>query len=298
MSQSPSLLAEVLTLREAAACRALPDERLIWLLGDDAHAWLQGQVTQDVRDLSTAKQFCLCEPTGQLLAIGRAWMHEGRIAIVLDAKCLPPFEDRVERMVISEDVRLESDPRRCVTIQGPEAVAPFGNALVLSSDRTGSGGFDIWSEDDAVPPNLPMVSDEAWNVITLEAGIPILGVDTNAKTLPPELGPAFESAAISYTKGCYTGQEVLMRIHSRGHTNRVWRVILCHEHVLVGGSVFADDRVEAGVVTRFGFSPRFGWIAAAMLRKEASDPGCIVQVDGPNGAVEGVVRVMPLFQNE
>ncbi|MFX6234584.1 tRNA-modifying protein YgfZ, partial [Acinetobacter baumannii] len=58
--------------------------------------------------------------------------------------------------------------------------------------------------------------------LELRAGNPRLGGDTTQKTLPPELGPAFESRTVSYTKGCYMGQEVLMRIHSRGHTNRTW----------------------------------------------------------------------------
>lgn len=126
--------------------------------------------------------------------------------------------------------------------------------------------------------------------------MPTFGVDTDSKTLPPELGPAFEAQHVSYKKGCYTGQEVLMRIQSRGHTNKTWMALAAERPLESGAVVGHSSRPDAGVVTSSCFSPEFGYVAGAMLRNEAASQGETVVVRNADGDVEAKVYSMPLLR--
>jgi folate-binding protein YgfZ len=141
-------------------------------------------------------------------------------------------------------------------------------------------------------PPYPLISADTYDVWRLERGIPSWGIDMGLRTLPPEMGPAFESRYVSYTKGCYMGQEVLQRIHSRGHTNWTWAGLLSDVAIPVGATVDHASRARAGTVTSSGYSPALGNIAAVRLRNEAATPGDTVFIG------EGQARVveMPLIR--
>jgi folate-binding protein YgfZ len=128
----------------------------------------------------------------------------------------------------------------------------------------------------------------------LEAGIPLWGIDMDDRVLPPEMGPHFEAEHISYAKGCYTGQEILMRMHSRGHANRTWVGLVAVAPVDAGSRVVYEGG-DSGIVTSVAPSPMLGFIAAAMLRKEATKPGEMVSVITPSATVRAEVRPMPLL---
>ena len=129
-------------------------------------------------------------------------------------------------------------------------------------------------------------SDEAARI---EAGIPRWSVDVGPKTLPAELGPAFEAGHVSYAKGCYTGQEVLMRMHARGHANKTWVGLVSASPLAAGDEVRCDGE-RVGAVSSAAPSPRFGWVAAATLKNRAVAEGTKVQV----GGVDAEVRAMPI----
>ncbi|MFW5697790.1 MAG: glycine cleavage T C-terminal barrel domain-containing protein [Fimbriimonadaceae bacterium] len=120
-------------------------------------------------------------------------------------------------------------------------------------------------------------------------GIPRFGVDTHDKTLPPELGPEFDRKHVSYAKGCYTGQEVLMRIHSRGHTNKTW-VGLRADKPLPTSAKLSSNGQAVGEISRSAYSPAFGFIGAATVRNQASAPGTTLQLEEAGTKVE-VVRL-------
>jgi tRNA-modifying protein YgfZ len=306
-------------LRSGAGRLALPEVALIALRGEDRKGWLQGQITNDLKRLPPGGSlpFCLCSPTGQLLAICRLWDLPDRYLIATDRHCMAALRRRVEEMVIMEDVDLDdlSDSHELSTVQGPEASdavrerfkLPLLDAaehdldgrplFLLRSDRTGSGGWDLWKPADRdLEWTVPELSPEALEVARLEAGVPLFGVDATERTLPPELGPAFEAAHISYSKGCYTGQEVLMRIHSRGHTNRTWVGLVADGPLERGAVVEHPSRRDAGSVTSAAFSPAHGHIGAAMLRNEAAAGGELVRVQTQRGEVEAEVVRMPILQ--
>jgi len=113
----------------------------------------------------------------------------------------------------------------------------------------------------------------------IEAGYPVFGIDMSTDTIPLEA--AIEDRAISLTKGCYVGQEVIIRVLHRGH-GRVARKLV---GLRVEGDVpprrskiFTGDR-EIGFVTSAAQSPRFGSIALGYVHRDFIEPGTVVEVD-------------------
>ena len=143
---------------------------------------------------------------------------------------------------------------------------------------------------------FPTVSPEPFEIARIEAGVPRFGQDCDAKTFPPELGSAFESRYISYNKGCYTGQEVLMRLHSRGHTNRTWVGLVSESPLEVGAVLTHPNRKDAGLVTSAAFSPDYGFIGAAMVRNEIAQPRESVMFETSAGSFEAQIRPMPILR--
>lgn len=310
-------------LREEAALVGLDDVAFVEFTGEDRRTWLQGQITNDLNLLPPfgAMDFCLCSPTGQLQAIGRLWDLEDRYLVAIDQVSLPVFMERCEQMIVIEAVQAKTiEGALLVSVQGPRATESLGRVLplprldagtaqlehasvvCLRSNRTGLGGWDLLifgaTEVPAAISALPPAPKEAVRCARLEAGIPTFGVDTDAKTFPPELGPAFESQTVSYSKGCYVGQEVLMRIHSRGHTNRIWMGLLCASPVERGDRLSHCDRPEAGLVTSAYISLELGPIAAAYVRREIAIEGEQVDVITANGPVAAELRRFPLTTPE
>ncbi|MDI9641342.1 glycine cleavage T C-terminal barrel domain-containing protein [Kamptonema cortianum] len=281
-------------LRETCGQKCLPSSAVILLSGEDARGWLQGQVTQDLRNLlpDGSQNACLCKSTGQIEAILKIYRCEQGIIIVTDAPDV--VLQRVNDFVILEDVAAQLLPGVITTIQGPQATKvlssqfnlPSGDAScedgvwLLRHDRTGLGGWDVFSSSTSViPDSIEVIDEESWLLARLEAGFPEIGVDIDSKTLPPELGPAFEGAHVSYKKGCYSGQEVLHRIYARGHTNRTWVGLFCDGQVEIGAEVSFRNEV-VGTVTRVADSPEFGRIAAAIVKNRVAQEGLSVSVAG------------------
>jgi folate-binding protein YgfZ len=114
----------------------------------------------------------------------------------------------------------------------------------------------------------------ALDMLRLEAGIPWFGADFGEDHIPQETG--IENTHISFTKGCYTGQEIVERVRSRGHVNRRLTGLLFDspEAPVAGTAVLAEDATEAGHVTSAAFSPLAGKaIGMAYLRREYRQPG-------------------------
>ncbi len=313
---------EYLALREASGLVTLDHFRVIELTGDDRKGWLQGQSTNELRSMvpGTSISFCMCSPTGQLEAICGLWALSDRFLIVTHRDAVPAFMKRVETMVILENVEAKVLEGTLLSVQGPTATQTLGElvqlpnldsgfvefkkteAIVLRSNRTGFGGWDVFFPGpskvgpNALKKSFPAIGRETFSVAALEYGIPEFGVDTDAKTLPPELGQNFESQNVNYHKGCYTGQEVLQRIHSRGHTNRTWCALILDGPIPPGTTLSKGQRDQIGTVTRSAFSPEFGWIGAAILRNEFAAEGEEVEAVVDGRTIRAEVAQMPLLR--
>lgn len=319
---SEATLAGYRLLRERCGWAAHPSARAVELTGEDRKGWLQGQITNDLRALQPggSMSFCLCSATGQLEAICRLWSLDDRLLVLGEQQAIQVLLRRIERMVILEDVHARPLDGSIVSVEGPEATRELGRIVELPlleahdaelegerlpwlrMNRTGFGGWAtvLPNTDSKASSRLrttfEQVNEEALEIARIEAGIPRFGVDTNSRTLPPELGASFEAAHISYNKGCYLGQEVLMRLHSRGHTNRTWMGVVSEGPLAAGDSISHLGRDDAGVVTSACESPEFGYIGAAYVRRESAFRGETVTVRTPEGDWEAEIQDMPLLR--
>jgi folate-binding protein YgfZ len=131
-------------------------------------------------------------------------------------------------------------------------------------------------------------------VARVESGYPLFGVDMTSDTIPLEAG--IESRAISLSKGCYVGQEVIIRVLHRGHGRVAKRLVALRVEggvPVVGSRIFADDR-EIGAVTSAVDSPRLGAIALGYVHRDFVSPGTKVGVDTASGRAPALVSDRPL----
>jgi folate-binding protein YgfZ len=128
------------------------------------------------------------------------------------------------------------------------------------------------------------VPEAAAEVVRVERGRPRYGVDVDDSTIPQEAG--LNERAVSFTKGCYVGQETVARLHYKGKPNRHLRGLRLSEPVAAGARLGLDDR-EVGALASVALSPSLGPIALALVRREAA-PGDTLAV-GDGGATAEVV---------
>jgi folate-binding protein YgfZ len=313
---------EVRSARRSAGLFVHADRGLIEVGGADARRWLNGMVTNDVALLAEGPDRSGC-PALVLTNKGRVvtdlqvlltphgfWLELPRVAA-------SGLLERLAKFVIADDVSLtdRSDAFARFGLEGPAARAVLarvlGTPLVLAPEAcvvASIAGADVviarfgWSGEDgfqlfvpresaaavrerleAQPDTVVPCTAEALEVLRIEAGRPRLGAELSLDVLPPE---ARLERALSYTKGCYTGQEIIARLRSRGHVN----------HLLVGlgfdgrslpargASVRAGDAV-IGEITSATLSPHAGAIALAFVRVGHDAPDTVVDVDAARARV-------------
>jgi folate-binding protein YgfZ len=161
-----------------------------------------------------------------------------------------------------------------------EIIFPAAGAATLQSQLMESG---------AVP-----AGSESWETLRVEAGFPVYGIDIDENVLAPEVG----RPAISYAKGCYLGQETIVRIRDLGHVNRMLRGLkLSGGNVLVRGAKIFRDGKEMGQVTSSVKSPRIGVIALAYLHRSCQEPGTRLEVAVGIDRVDAEVSSLPFGQS-
>ena len=187
---------------------------------------------------------------------------------------------------------------------------PIGEAqaIVMRSPDLGVEGYDLFvaadrfqaTWDAAVAARATPAGLAAWEIARVEAGRPEWGLDMDEGTIAQEANLE-ELGAISYTKGCYTGQEVVARVHFRGHVNRTLRGLRAsgttppvYLAALFDGSGKAVGEVHSAVS-----SPRLGGIALAMIRREVENGAQLMarwnaDLAGDVAAGEAQVDVVPL----
>lgn len=309
-------------LRNACGWMDLSHLSKLQITGAERKDWLQGQITNDVQDLTPERSLraCILTPTGQILSEVALWELSDSTIVLFPEEAHEKILDRLNRMIILEDVSINdlTSEYSLISIQGPFATRVLGdkiplphsdassvefegnNLIVLRSDRTGSGGWDLLFDNRVIEEvrkllnGIPPIGEDAWNIARLESGFPLYGIDYDEKTLPAELGSHFLSLHVSFTKGCYIGQEVVMRIYARGHTNRTWMGLIAQGPIPPGCSISHNEHKQIGTVTSSAVSPELGPIAGAYLRNPFAKPNEIVIVHAPKGDIEATVQAMPL----
>ncbi len=139
---------------------------------------------------------------------------------------------------------------------------------------------------------LQSLGTEAWEMLRIEAGVPQLGVDMDETTLPLEI--SFLERAISFTKGCYMGQETMARIKNLGHVNRLLVGLKLEVKVELGAAVIFEGK-PVGKITSVAYSPRLNSpLALAMIRAAHVKPGTKLKIPHAGSEQDAVVVELPL----
>jgi folate-binding protein YgfZ len=217
---NPDLLQKI----KSPALAWLPGPRtLLRLTGPDRLRFLNGQVTQDVKKLllGHAVRSAIITSKGRLEADLHIAATSDSLLIETDFILRESLHTRLEKFIVADDVTIEDislsyNLAHFLSLSSPPTDAPK-DSLPFQSPRFREPGLDLW-----IPSNSPYQPDSSalpeWEPLRIARGLPLWGIDVGPDTLPPEVG--FESDAISSTKGCYIGQEVISRLRSVGHVNR------------------------------------------------------------------------------
>jgi tRNA-modifying protein YgfZ len=288
--------------------------------GPDASAYLQGQLSQDLAPLGVGASApaLLLEPDGKLCAIVRV-LRTADDAYTLDTErgFGEPVVARLLRFRLRTKVEVERLDWPCVALRGDGVAVPTpasdGSAggegpWTLAVDWNGTHGLD-WigpGAGDALPTGARWVGDAAWEALRVEAGIPEMGRELDDRTIAAEAG--LVERTVSFTKGCYTGQELVARLDARG--SRVARRLvgivaagLPPEDAgsLVGASLWAAGRdTPAGRCTSAAVCPGIGAVGGlAYLHRSIEVPATLAWTPvGAEGREAGVgevaARALPL----
>ena len=271
--------------------------------GADAEGYLQGQLSQDVAGLAvggTTWSFVL-QPQGKVDALLRVHRLAGDAFLLdTDAGAGEALVARLRRFLLRTDARVEPiTDAVVVAVRGPSAaeieVEAEGELARVPCGWPGVVGVDVIAHVVALE-DLPLVPDEALEAVRIEAGVPVMGRELSERTIPAEAGAWVIDAAVSFTKGCYTGQELVARIDSRGgHVPRPVRGLVVDGPELppIGAVLRTGDGAEVGALTSVCRSPALGIVALAPTARDVEPPAAVEVVwDGGRAAAE--VRVLPL----
>jgi folate-binding protein YgfZ len=293
-------------LRDAAGLVDRSYRGKLRLTGGEAAEYLQGQVTNDVEALApgTGCYAALLTHKGKMAADMRVLRGADFIWLDTEPPALPVMARNANMFGIGRDVHAEDvtasyailslvgpAARDALDVAPPEAEHAWAegeHGLYVATDM----GVDVicaTDEADGVRSALGIdaVDEEAAECLRIESGRPRLGFDFGSETIPEEAG--LNERAVSFTKGCYVGQETVARLHYKGKPNRHLRGLRLSQPAVKGDEVSSGERVLGSIGSTI-ISPAHGPIALAILRREVG-PGDEVKV-GASGA-DAVVTDLP-----
>jgi folate-binding protein YgfZ len=308
-------LVEYRALHETAGVLDLSFRGRLCLIGNDRHPFLNGQVTNNVKDLPANQGVyaAIVSAKGKMQADAYIYNLGEELLLDLEPGLGSTVTTRLEKYIIADDVQVvDAAPHYgLLSVQGPQAAtvvnalelgatlptkelalvainhAMLGQLYVMNISRTGTVGYDLYVPVAALGAVLDKLITSAkavgggiagWDALELariEAGIPRFGKDMDETNLPPEAG--IEKRAISYTKGCYIGQEIIARIRTYGQVAKALRGLKLPDDLPQlpepGTKLYQGER-EAGYVTSAVWSPVLrGNIALGYVRREANQVG-------------------------
>lgn len=288
-------------IREQGGTAYFEQERgLIAVWGSEAVQFLDGLITNDMKTLEDGQQMHAAFPNaqGRLLAVVRVARHGDKFLFETEAVTRQKLYQYLFRFTFAGDFYVEdlSDKFRYFELFGGLSTSVKGDyifkgpgniGVFVDSANTEHYRSDIRSEYPAIPAEL-------YRVLCIENGMPAFGSDMDENTIVPELG--FDGL-ISYTKGCYIGQEVIARIHFRGHVAKRLTGLLLSRPVSTdldptGTELSTNDGKNAGKITSTSYSPKLSKdVALGFVRHAYLDTGTILHA----GDAEAVVTSLPFF---
>jgi tRNA-modifying protein YgfZ len=287
-------ISEYELLTESAGLVDRSDRAKFVVRGGEAVDFLQGQVSNDVEALApwTGCYATILNHKGKLRTDLRIVRGEDWLWLDTEAIGHAVVRHTLETYSLGRDVRFEdvTDSRAILSIIGPAAPDRLDLAPPPEEHSSIEGAHGLYVTTDlgvdviAEPPvevGVEPVSEEAAECLRIESGRPRLGLDMGSDTMPQEAG--INDRAVSFTKGCYVGQETVARLHYKGKPNRHLRGLQLAEPAERGAEIRLGDKV-LGRIGSSCVSPRFGPIALALVRREAR-PADTVLVNGAEAQI-------------
>jgi folate-binding protein YgfZ len=297
------------------------------LTGRDRATFLHALLSNEIKALAPG-QGCaatLLDVHGKVQVVVFVWIADDRIFVVTPPAMAEKTAEALDHYLFAEKVVIRDVSRETAlfVLAGPQArgtierltgasppntswsnvAAKLGEIpvrLVTGGGETGEAEVWVMSalgdaptvRDALVAAGAGPVGPEAFESLRIEAGTPLFGHDVDDSVLLPEI--PFENL-LSYTKGCYPGQEVVVRIRDRGHVNRLLRgLVLDGSDAPSAGAEVVIDETQVGKVTSAVWSPGLGRpIALAFVRRQHAEPGTRVSVRVGGRAVAGSVSGLP-----
>jgi folate-binding protein YgfZ len=317
---STAVLAAYTAALGRAAFRRRHERGLLRVAGKDRLDWLQGLLTNDVKSFGVAgwSYGAWLTPQGRMITDVAVIERGDEAWLDVPAPLARSLADKLDLMVFAEDVRIEdvSDRFVSIAVHGPAAATTLDSILTASIGSLGRGDITILREDSDPmvvartrhgPDSFVVYSsslraagieeslahsgavpldDESAETLRIEAGVPRFLVDMTEETIPLE---ANLDHAISHTKGCYVGQEIIVRVRdlAKGRVaRRLVGLLPDGDGVPPAGATVAADGKSVGRVTSATWSPALGRpIAMAMVHRDYTAPGATVTIDGASAVV-------------
>ena len=320
-------------IREGAAIGAVASRSAIALAGADRASYLQGLLTNDIQALQPG-QGCYSAwltPQGRMFTDMHVLQSDSLLLLDVPANLAEEVLQRLDQFLFTEDVQLQSlaDSLTSVWLHGPRAAHVLeqslgatsldawaqyqherrdfdGTAVVIARiDQLGVPGYCAYVEagqHDALVTTLErsgaaLVSADAIDAARIEHGYPVFGLDMTHDTIPLEAG--IENRAISFTKGCYVGQEIIIRVLHRGGGRLARRLVglRAPDGALRRDAKIMSGEREIGLVTSAAESAQLGSIALGYVHRDFVAPSTHVVVDVDGHRLDAIVTALP-FSNQ
>jgi folate-binding protein YgfZ len=311
--------AEYRAASEAAGLFDRSERGKLALSGADAPAFLDALVSNAVAELApgTGVDATLLTNKGQMLAELRVLRTQDEVLLDCERPCLQALFDALRQFQIGYAVELHKRTLECALLSliGPGAddcvaVAPAVEEYANCAGELAGApvrlirtdvGVDVLCESAAldavrgalVDAGAVPIGAATAECIRIESGRPRFGAELDTTTMPQEAG--IHERAVSYSKGCYIGQETVARLYWKGKPNRLLRGLRFSEAVAVGAELRGDDDAGGrvlGLVAGATVSPRFGPIGLALVRREAG-VGTVLNVGGAGADVHASIVELP-----
>jgi folate-binding protein YgfZ len=305
--------------------------------GSEAARFLNGLITNDMKTLAPHSWMPALFPNvqGRLLAAVRVMNLGDHFLIDTEAATYPTVLNLLSRFTLAGDFRVTDQTQQiaALSVQGKRSTeivtsilgagaAPVqklfwdpgnisfaefeGEAVTIICDtHTAEQGFDLFIDahqatglrQALIDAGAVVVSDDTVEILRIEAGIPLYGVDVDSSTVVNETN--FDHS-ISFTKGCYTGQEIIIRIKHRGHVARkLTGLIFPNEPFEIDDvTVYSEDEQEAGRVTSWVISPHLGYtVAMAYIKYDYLKMQTPIQMEAGGRTIKGIIcNELPLVR--
>jgi folate-binding protein YgfZ len=307
--------AEYVALRSTAAVHERRRD-VLSVSGPDTTSYLQGQCSQDVSGLGPGDgvDALLLSPQGKIDAYLRLTkVGDDEFVIDTDGGFGPVVTARLERFRLRMKVTIEPLAWSCVAVRGPDAIQSVVGRpeLMLAVEWPGFSGVDLLGPAPSGGPfawvgdQVVRCGDDAWEAARIEAGVPVNGREVLEGSIAAEVG--LVDRTVSFTKGCFTGQELVARLDARGSkvARRLCGVVLEGHDDLgttpVGASVLTSDGThEVGHLSSVAWSPGAATtVALATLHRRVAPPETVLVrwTDGDETqTVQAESRPLPLVE--